>query len=162
MGFEQLVIVRIDYREKEQRKESKTMEFIWKPYVNVEKSIFTHVTYGHYNPPDSLPNMIYGRGSAYYDVNKIYNDFYQMSQAYRTNNILFLYGDDFAFQEANKSFQNIEAMMKAFQDDYYLKDKIQFFYSTPNRYFNALKTSEVEFPTYSEIDFFPYSDMKLH
>jgi hypothetical protein len=155
--------VRIDYREKEQRKKEKTMEFIWKPYEGIEKSIFTHITFGHYNPPDSMNGMIYGSKSSpsSYDDTSIYNEFVKIADAYRTNDILFLYGDDFAFQEVDRCFNNIEAMMKAFKDDPYYDDKINFFYSTPSKYFNAIRSSGVEFPHHTEIDFFPYSDMKL-
>ena len=54
MGFNSIFFARIDYREKEQRKQRKECEMIWRPkqYDKDEySSIFAHVLFSHYNPP---------------------------------------------------------------------------------------------------------------
>ena len=67
MGFETIVFVRIDYKEKNIRRANKTMEFNWRPYFDLESeklhsinlkdlkdpkdtAIFTHITADHYCP----------------------------------------------------------------------------------------------------------------
>jgi len=52
LGFENLIFCRMDWREKELRRDDRNMEFIWKPYVDVngdEASIFTHICFDHYS-----------------------------------------------------------------------------------------------------------------
>ena len=39
---------------------------------------------------------------------------------------------------------------------------VKIFYSTLENYFNSLHQSDVEFPDYNDIDFFPYTDTKKH
>jgi hypothetical protein len=153
-------MVRIDSREKAQRKASKTLQFNWQPYGELGNKIFTHITFGHYSPPDSL-NGILDYDMTSFDLGRVYNDFEEISKAYKTDEVLFLYGDDFTFDVPHKYFNNIEALMKAFNESSTYKDKISFKYSTPSIYFNALKNYSVDFPTIKDIDFFPYMDFKL-
>ena len=61
MGFDKIVLSRIDYKEKEIRKLNKTMEFIWKPFSQIDNSaneIFTHVQFDSYCLPNSLYFLI--------------------------------------------------------------------------------------------------------
>jgi hypothetical protein len=163
LGFDKLVIVRIDHRDKDQRKRQKTMEFFWQPYGELNNKIFTHITHGHYSPPNFLSNMIYQSKSnpSSYNVHSIYQGFKAISEAYLTNEILFLFGDDFSFQEPNRTFNNVEAMMTAFKDNDSYNDSINFFYSTPSQYFKALEEKKAQFPIFKDLDFFPYADPRL-
>ncbi len=68
MGFNNIVISRIDYKEKEIRKKNQTMEFIWKPFSqieNVKTEIFTHIQYDGYCMPGDLGFLINDK-----DINK--------------------------------------------------------------------------------------------
>jgi alpha-mannosidase len=62
LGFDKLVMVRIDFREKEKRIKEKSMEFIWRPYFEIDggqSKILTHITHGHYSPDDKVfPNLL--------------------------------------------------------------------------------------------------------
>jgi alpha-mannosidase len=160
LGFEKLVLVRIDSREKEHRKSEKTMEFVWQPYGEYNNTIFTHIAYGHYNPPDSLSNIVW-YDMTQFNLATVYNDIEKISQAYRTNEVFFFFGDDFTFDTPHKFFTNAEALMKAFADDPYYKDKIEFKFSTPSLYFKAVESYKVDFPVTKDIDFFPYSEYSM-
>lgn len=169
LNFENLVMVRIDFRDKKKRINNKELEFIWKPFDQVSKgksAIFTHITYGHYSPDDGIFPGFFERYAL--DswrikslMKKIYNHFLEIAKAYRTNEIMFLYGDDFVFS-SKAPFQNIEKLMQFFSEHEDYKDKINMVYSTPARYFNAVKKKiykeKIEMPQYVDKDFLPYAD----
>lgn len=52
-GFDGLFFARLDYRDKDQRLETKTAEMLWQGSQSLGKSsqIFTHVLYNHYMTP---------------------------------------------------------------------------------------------------------------
>jgi hypothetical protein len=173
LGFDKLVMVRIDFREKEKLIKEKAMEFHWRPYYQLdqgESSILTHITHGHYSPDsDRFPDMLektYDSPSYFENqLDRIYNYFKDMSDSYPTKELMFLYGDDFTFKNANQNYLNIEAMIKAFSNNANYKDKINFFYSTPTKYFKAvedkLKSEKISLKNYDGFDFFPYSEFKM-
>lgn len=163
LGYESLVIVRIDYKEKEIRIKNKELEFIWKPYDEVdggETKIFTHITHGHYSPKGRIWDSMLER-TVYVDdssARELYNYLYNEAKSYRTTNLLFLYGDDFTFASNGvQSFSNMDNLMIRFAlDDY--KDKIEMVYSTPQRYFEEISKEHIQWPEWKNYDFFPYSD----
>ena len=148
------------------RKEKK-MEFHWKPFFDIDNgtsSIFTHVIYNHYNPNDIFPGYISDLDEKK-TVNDISNQVDKILEwakkersAYLTNNILMLYGEDFKFQEPNINFINIERIMDYFNNDINLSSKLKFIYSTPSKYFKAVKNYNCSFPELKNYDFFPYAD----
>jgi lysosomal alpha-mannosidase len=163
LGFENLVMVRIDYKEKEMRIKNKELEFYWKPYDEVdggETKIFTHITHGHYSPKGNAWDNMLSRYTLVTDslAKEFYNYFLTEAKSYRTNNLLFLYGDDFTFSSNGlQVFHNMDNLIKTLSGDDY-KDKIEIFYSTPQRYFEELSRQEVQWPEWKNFDFFPYSD----
>jgi hypothetical protein len=164
LGYENLVIVRIDYKEKDLRKSTKEMEFIWKPYFSVDQgksSIFTHITHGHYDP--DLPFYYEKRHIMKWELREIaakaFTSFLNIAKAYRTNNILVLYGDDFKFTN-DMDFLNIEMLMNYMNSDKKYSQVLEVFYSTPSKYFDAVKMDNKEWPELRDYDFFPYSDGK--
>jgi hypothetical protein len=64
-------------------------------------------------------------------------------------------GCDFAFTNAQMYFWSMDNMIKYINDNYYYNTTI--FYSTPNTYLNAIKASNITFPTRYH-DMFPYAD----
>ena len=214
LGFENLVMVRIDYREKEIRKRTNNLEFNWNSYGDINKasnSIFTHITSNHYSP--SMDNELFkqllsspkqnesNNNYFYYlnsivrknfdakkfdenysfdekildqtefelldttnsikeKINEIYLYLKGISNGYKSKELLFLYGDDFTYQNSKFTFFNMDTIIKEFKSNLCFKDKINIFYSTPEKYFDKIKSSNIEFPTLVGTDFFPYSDQE--
>ena len=75
---------------------------------------------------------------------------------YRTNNLLLYYGEDFAFNEADINYENIEMIMNYVNKN--MKGKMKMIYSTPSQYFDCVLKSGVKFEKISNFDFFPYAD----
>ena len=75
---------------------------------------------------------------------------------YRTNNLLLYYGEDFAFNEADINYENIEMIMDYVNKN--MKGKMKMIYSTPSQYFDSVLKSGVKFEKFSNCDFFPYAD----
>jgi len=169
LGFQNLVIVRIDYRDKENRKKNQEMEFLWKPYSSIDNGkseLLTHITWAHYSPENDLLNKFLNGNTFSSDtinrnLNNIYEHFKEVRKAYKSNNIMFLYGDDFTF--SNKSaFENMENLIRLFNESEEYKDKISLFYSTPSRYFKHLNEKiskeNIKLSEFVDKDFFPYAD----
>eukprot|EP01116_Phalansterium_solitarium_P016189 TRINITY_DN3707_c0_g1_i2.p1 TRINITY_DN3707_c0_g1~~TRINITY_DN3707_c0_g1_i2.p1 ORF type:complete len:1008 (-),score=377.81 TRINITY_DN3707_c0_g1_i2:183-3206(-) len=162
MGIENLIINRIDYREKERRQLSRELEFFWTPspaWPNTE--LFTHVLHGHY----SAPGFDFERGPAdKAPFEETRDNFLRMirrvAKQFRTNHILVPFGDDFRFQNATTQFTHMEELMLEINDNGY---GIELVYSTPSRYFAAVKEviqrDQLQLPTYTG-DFHPYADKR--
>jgi lysosomal alpha-mannosidase len=166
LGYENMVIVRIDYRDKEKRINEKKMEFLWKPYEDIDKgvnSIFTHITYAHYNPEKEFPEMLdrytLSENSIRSRLSEIYKNISNRRDAYDSNEVMFLYGDDFTFNN-NAGFINMDTLIKVVSEDSNYKNKMKFVYSTPSKYFNSIRQKKniLEYPSYENKDFFPYAD----
>ena len=57
MGFDAYIFSRLDYQERAQRLENKTMEYIFRPQFNhlgKEAQLFTYAMYELYYPPSGL------------------------------------------------------------------------------------------------------------
>jgi lysosomal alpha-mannosidase len=166
LGFNNLVMVRIDEKEKEIRKNKKEMEFIWKPYYEIDNGdskIFTHITYNHYSPKGLLKNFLSTNLNIRYSSENdqtYFNYFKEMADVYRTNNLLFLYGDDFTYDnDAWHLWSNMDNLIDYFNKAPEWKDKFEIFYSTPQKYFGEISnTNNVDWPQLKNYDFFPYSD----
>lgn len=179
MGFETIVYVRIDYNEKDIRKNQKSMEFHWRPYFDIDQeklyhsksneirdpkdsSIFTYITAEHYSPFADFGKLNQDKEIKYTEedltkeVNKFVGEIKRQSSYYMHKELIYWFGRDFTFQKASINFKNLEPFMKKINEN---KDyKIKIFYSTPTRYFNIVKNLKLEFPTYENNDFFPYTD----
>ena len=161
MNFEQIVLTRVDYLEKKYRMENHNLEFIYDPF-GLGQNIFTHISYRHYNPRNKLTDYVRDKKM---DVSEdelkslcedTYRTLLQESDAYRTNNVLLYFGDDFTFQKENYNYENIEMVMDYVNNN--MKGKMKMIYSTPSQYFKSVLDSGVEFEKHSNYDFFPYAD----
>ena len=161
MNFEKIVLTRIDYLEKKDRIDNHNLEFIYDPF-GLGQKIFTHISYHHYNPRKILRNYpgdkkIELSEEELKDVcEKYYEEMVEERVGYRTNNILLYYGEDFAFNEADINYENIEMIMNYVNKN--MKGKMKMIYSTPSQYFESVLKSGAKFDTHSNYDFFPYAD----
>ena len=164
MKFDHLVLTRIHYQDKSQRKNTQTMEFIYNPYNDNNNKIFTHISYDHYCPPKSIRNYINDKLIPLKDeelvkkCEEFYEDMKLQAQAYGHNHVLLYYGDDFTFTEADINYKNIEQIMNYFNDENTGKGRMKLIYSTPSDYFKAIESLGYEFKEQKDFDFFPYAD----
>ena len=176
-GYDGLFMARIDYRDKEQRKLSKTLQSVWdgSDYFGESSSIFTGVFSNHYNPPGgiSFSDYRYDRNDPIqddpdlrgYNVNDTIDSFLiaiaQESQYFMTgdSHIMIMMGDDFTFMNAAQNYKEMDKLI------YYVNEQtsqsgVHALYSTPACYLNAInKETGITWPTKKD-DFFPYASSK--
>ena len=161
MNFDKIVLTRIDYLERKDRINNHNLEFIYDPF-GLGQEIFTHISYHHYNPRKILRNYpgdkkIVLNDEELKDVcEKFYEEMLEERVGYRTNNILLYYGEDFAYNEADINYENIEMIMDYVNNN--MKGKMKMIYSTPSQYFDSVLKSGVKFDKHINYDFFPYAD----
>lgn len=101
-GLEELVLGRIDYSDKTDRKENQEMEFIWELELQ-NTSIFTHVLYDSYTPPDFInfkkKSISAKTSTRVLDkmVKELEDTILKMKGAYRTDHLLLPIGSDFSY-----------------------------------------------------------------
>jgi len=165
-GYDAFFFGRIDYQDWEKRRADKNLEVIWRTENPHNETLLGRVLYVHYSdtkflvPDNYFCRSIFchgrlddGRYSRVADWVK------EQSNAFRTNNIAMLVGDDFhLWQQAEKDFDGIEAMV-----DYYNKHpefNIEAKFSTLSQYISEmtqdyLATNKNPLPS-KHGDFFPY------
>lgn len=137
------------------------MEFLWKSYAfGSHTGIFTHVLYNHYSLPEFLDMRQYSR--CFRSLDKLEKDIHLcllslsiyveiVKTAYRTENIMILYGDDLFFKDidiARQQFKLIELMRD-------LSIDIDIKIATPSEYFESVLEEQKRFSVF-EGDFLPY------
>lgn len=174
MGFEQIVFVRIDEKEKRIRRAEKTLEFHWTPYKDLasvsdssaaETTIFTHVTHDHYCVGE-FGELIDDEENNFTEkeLNERVTKFVEMindtTKDFLHDHMIFYFGCDFTHQKPLANFRDMEKFMNKINNN--PEYKIKLFYSTPSNYFNSIfeqmKGMAKEFPKYENNDFFPYAD----
>ena len=165
MGYEYLVINRIDYSLKKSLRTTGKLEFVWEGTNFGENyQMFTHVLYEHYSSPKILhpfESSCFGNVFPNYKSQEmiarcqkgLVDLMETRSKGYRTENIMVLFGDDFWFSDLDKSqawLRSLNAVVNHMNNQGY---SVQI--ATPSEYFEAVKTSQAEFPIYKG-DFFPY------
>ena len=121
-----MVFQRINEQDKEVRRASKDLEFIWAPeftsifddsYLD-KQEIFTHVLYDTYHTPRFVPKdwFKYGNFRKPEEVTRVAKDwidfFQEETEAFRTPNIFMIWGDDFSHR-SNTSFDILDTMIEA-------------------------------------------------
>ena len=116
---------RVDYLEKRERLQNKTLEYVHRPVwhdkkdklneadVPANREIFTHIFYDHYSSPSGLcfdtlctPRRVWDNDADSPNFNadvmgaRMKTIIEQRASAYRTNDILMLFGDDFRYMDA--------------------------------------------------------------
>ncbi len=177
MGFESLVFSRVSENEKIYRKSQKTMEFMWKPTfespTGQENStgLFTHITHELYQGPCGIDLWVYQSDYVFMknhyagrlndhrrNVDTIVNCMKNYTSHYRTNQLMFTIGADFAFQYANLSYNYVEEIVKIVSEHPEGGRIFKFKYSTVQEYITAVreegKSKGLVWPEYNH-DFLP-------
>lgn len=170
MGFDAWFYARIDWNEREQRMEDKSMQWIWRPFWNNLGSsveIFTGVLQDMYWWPDGFSydereyyaNPVIGDPTLEtFNADKksqhLYNYVSDMTTHYRGNHMFIPWGADFAYGNAHLNFASSDALIEYFNSHY---DDMTLMYSTPYMYLDALKAQDIEWPV-KYTDTFPYAD----
>mmetsp|Transcript_31548 Transcript_31548/g.32761 ORF Transcript_31548/g.32761 Transcript_31548/m.32761 type:complete len:910 (-) Transcript_31548:87-2816(-) len=177
MGFDKIVYVRIDPKEKKQRIAEQTLQFNWTIYKDLgefnknipeapsKDTIFTHIAYKHYSPwifeeiaNDELVNWdeatLSSKTQEMVDYTK------KVAQSFHHDHVLFFFGNDFKFTAPEANFKNMEILMSKINSD--PSHGIKLVYSTPTRYFkavfDAMEETGKSFPVKENGDFFPYAE----
>ncbi|KAJ6837233.1 putative alpha-mannosidase isoform X1 [Iris pallida] len=168
VGFDALYFSRIDYQDREKRKDLKTLEVIWRGSKTLGSSadIFTGIFPKNYEPPpgnfyfeinDDSPVIQDDPLLFDYNVEERVNDFVAaaVSQANvtRTNHIMFTMGTDFKYQYAKSWFRQLDKFIHYVNRD----GRVNVLYSTPSIYTDAKYKASESWPLKTD-DFFPYAD----
>ncbi|KFK28275.1 hypothetical protein AALP_AA8G495400 [Arabis alpina] len=167
LGLDSLHFARIDYQDREKRKNEKSLEFIWRGSKTLAASsqIFTNVFLVHYSPPSGFH---YEVGEDYvplqddprfdgYDIKMMVDHFINASMVYanvsRGNHVMWTMGDDFQYQFAESWFRQMDKLIHYVNKD----GRVNALYSTPSLYVDAKNDANVTWPLKTN-DFFPYAD----
>jgi hypothetical protein len=130
MGMDAFGLNRIDYREKDRRKATKELEFIWRGSNSLgeETQLFAHVLDSHYGTPKEMNfdgNLRINADSRLptFGVNlrSTADAFAKMARSravwYRHDQLLIPYGNDFDHQNAFKSFDDMDELIRYINTD---------------------------------------------
>ncbi|KAG5895850.1 hypothetical protein JTB14_038276 [Gonioctena quinquepunctata] len=173
LGFDGLLLGRIDYQDKNLRMATKTAEMVWRASQNLgEKSdIFTGVMFNTYSPPSGFcfdifcsdEPIIDDRKSADYNVDSRVDALIQyldhQSRFYATNNIILTMGEDFTYSDAETWFKNLDKLIRYANQRQSNGSKYNLLYSTPSCYVKAINdvSKGKESWLVKRDDFFPYA-----
>jgi len=166
MGFDAFFFARIDYRDREIRRLTKQMEFVWEnsPSLGSQTDIFSTILYGDYcyltkfafegydAPIQDDPRLFDYNVKERADL--FATEVRQRAQAFKSNQMMVFLGCDFQFQNAIKNFKNMDKLMayiNSNSDTY----KLNVIYSTPSIYIDAIHSEGLTWNTYAH-DFLPY------
>ncbi|KAH9329200.1 hypothetical protein KI387_001308, partial [Taxus chinensis] len=168
LGFDSLFFARIDYQDRQKRKDQKALEVVWRgsKTFGASSQIFTSIFPEGYGPPDGFyfdvneETAIPVQDDALlfdYNVQERVNDFVNaaMIQANvtRTNHIMWTMGTDFQYQYANSWFMEMDKLIHYVNKD----GRVNALYSTPSIYADSKHAANESWPLKLD-DFFPYAD----
>lgn len=172
-GMDSLFFGRIDYKDMETRRASRSAEFIWRasPSLGADAQVFAGLTgeyRGNYVPPEGFdwtaswqtddavednPNV------SSYNAPERVEQFLAAARAQanetRGQHIMWTMGADFTFMDAETHFANMDRLIRAVNKD----GRAFARYSTPNEYVAAKRAERnTSWPLKNATDFFPYAD----
>eukprot|EP00002_Diphylleia_rotans_P030542 TRINITY_DN6287_c0_g1_i2.p2 TRINITY_DN6287_c0_g1~~TRINITY_DN6287_c0_g1_i2.p2 ORF type:complete len:527 (+),score=109.26 TRINITY_DN6287_c0_g1_i2:55-1635(+) len=160
-GYTSLVIDRIPLRIKDQRKTSKELQFIWRSsaIVGQESDILTHILDSWYWMPagirweDGDPQV--NEENIHRIASQLVFEISQRAAYFQTSDILFPFGSDFSFQDANIMFSNMDKLIA------YINHKpefgMQLKYATLGHYFDTVSKKLQAIPRFEQ-EYFPFED----
>lgn len=173
LGFDALLLGRIDYQDKAYRWKTRTPEVVWRASSSLGESsdIFTGVMYNVYGPPPGFcfdilcgdEPIIDDKKSFEYNVNRRVDEFLEYatnaSKVYTTNNIIITMGEDFNYQDAEAWFINLDKLILYANARQVNGSKFNLLYSTPSCYVKAIhdETANNKSWLLKNDDFFPYA-----
>ncbi|XP_075729136.1 lysosomal alpha-mannosidase [Rhipicephalus microplus] len=168
MGFDCLVVSRVHHALANHWRDTKRLEFVWKPQPEIGSShdMFTMIMYGNtYTVPSEFCVQDYycsvydSQAGVVQMAEDILKLVFKQSAAYATNNIAIYIGGDLAFQNADRWFNQVDASIKAVNEVARKKGhRVRATYSTPLCYLGALHASNRSWPVYRG-DLVPYADI---
>lgn len=174
LGFDGLLLGRIDYQDKLTRFKNKSPEMIWQGSQNLgnNSQLFTSVMYNTYSPPPGFcfdilcsdEPIIDDKKSPEYNVDKRVADFLDyvknITKVYATTNVIVTMGEDFTYQDAHVWFKNIDKLIFYANKLQTNGSKYNLLYSTPSCYLKAVhdeaEKTKLKFQVKTD-DFFPYA-----
>lgn len=153
MGLEAMVFARIKQDDFNKFKRNRNLEFVWSPEFSfaqnekeAPKEIFSHVLFDHYNPPSFVSSywyMDYAIVSDWQVINQVdewIEYFDHQSSAYRTKNVIVMWGDDFShmFDTSYNTLDKIISILNRNFEDNGLSNKYKLSYSTMKNYFESV------------------------
>ncbi|XP_062965767.1 lysosomal alpha-mannosidase isoform X2 [Cynocephalus volans] len=173
MGFDGFFFGRLDYQDKEVRKEKRQMEQVWRASDSLKPptaDLFTGVLPNIYNPPDNLcwdvlcadTPVVEDPRSPEYNAKKMVDYFLQLAAAqaqyYRTNHTVMTMGSDFQYENANMWFKNLDKLIRLVNAQQQANgSRVHVLYSTPACYLWELNKANLTWSVKQD-DFFPYAD----
>ena len=174
-NYENLVLGRMHLDYLDLLKKKNSTEFYWQPFdknISTQK-IFTHILPIHYGFRSYLKELGNSHeifiGSVKEYLLQLFEKLKESYIGLKHKNIMFLFGDDFQFKDKNL-FSNLDSLINAFNNSdqstkkkihqiFGTDEKINFFYSTPERYFEyakrELKENGKNLETLENLDFYP-------
>ncbi|XP_066147908.1 lysosomal alpha-mannosidase-like [Euwallacea fornicatus] len=175
LGFDALLLGRVDYQEKQIRWQTRTPEMVWRASSSLGESsdIFTGILYNTYGPPPGFcfdllctdEPFIDDKKSFEYNVDRKVDEFIEYldnaTQVYVTDNILITMGEDFHYQDAEVWFKNLDKLIYYVNQRQENGSKYNLVYSTPSCYVKAVHDeaeakNKNKWPLKQD-DFFPYA-----
>ncbi|GLJ52491.1 hypothetical protein SUGI_1116890 [Cryptomeria japonica] len=167
VGFDALFFARADYQDIAKRREDRTMEMIWRASKSLGSTaqVFTGILSHHYDPPPEFRYDIKTTETTIqddpflydYNVEERVDLFVQLAEEqakqFRTNHIMWTMGEDFAYENANTWFKQMDKLIHYVNKD----GRVNVFYSTPTIYTLQKHAANESWPLKTD-DFFPYAD----
>ncbi|XP_029772977.1 lysosomal alpha-mannosidase isoform X1 [Suricata suricatta] len=173
MGFDGFFFGRLDYQDKQLRKEKLEMEQVWRASASLKPPVadlFTSVLPNMYNPPENLcwdtlcadKPFVEDRRSPEYNAEELVSYFLQLATAqgqhYRTNHTIMTMGSDFQYENANMWFRNLDRLIQLVNAQQQANgSRVNVLYSTPACYLWELNKANLTWSVKQD-DFFPYAD----
>ncbi|XP_076458768.1 lysosomal alpha-mannosidase-like [Babylonia areolata] len=170
-GFDSLFFGRLDYQDKENRENHRTMEMIWRgspDNLGEAADLFTGALPNGYNPPDGFCFDIFcGEvpivdDTRLHDVNvkekvdSFLKEMATQAKHYSTNHLITTMGSDFQYQAAHNWYLNLDKLIKYVNARQSSGSKVNLVYSTPSCYTYHVNRANKTWTT-KEDDFFPYA-----
>eukprot|EP01043_Picozoa_sp_COSAG02_P009949 COSAG02_NODE_343_length_24147_cov_30.662051_12_plen_1041_part_00 len=173
MGFDAFGLERIDWREKNRRKASQELEFIWRgsDSLGAETEIFAHILDSHYNTPPEMAydgdhgsSMRFSKQSAGEQADAFAKMARTRSSYYKHNLLMIPYGDDFMHTHAFRSFDDMDDLMNVINTNPQ-RYNMTVRYGGLKDYVHAVNALDLEWPVFDAAhplangnrDFHPYT-----
>ncbi|XP_076264017.1 lysosomal alpha-mannosidase-like [Rhynchophorus ferrugineus] len=179
LGYDGVILGRIDFQDKEVRLANKSMEMVWRGSHSLGRpsDIFTSILFNHYDAPRGFcfdilcadNPLVDDVNSAEYNIAEKAEEFIAehirpMMQSFQTSNVIIPMGRDFAYQQAEAWFTSMDRLIKYVnikQD--FNGTKYHMMYSTPSCYTAAVhKESQGQLSSKLKTDdFLPYGSESM-
>eukprot|EP01132_Coremiostelium_polycephalum_P000662 gene662-821_t len=165
MGYKHLILNRIHFQTKEQLKNSRNLQFLWRGSPNgvgEHSDILAHILDDHYTSPDKFDFDSYR--NPYFSNDMLAQEMtyvgIQRAQRFVSPHVLIPIGGDFNFRRAQNWFKPLDSIIEIINNKTSMNN-VTIQYSTLNDFFTEtkdwMKQNDIAF-NYYDGDFFPYAD----